>query len=79
MGYGGRKGVLNPPKNEPRRLGGCDSADSFEGLRAVLEREGFELTERQPMPLLIRETARKYQYIVADGTMWTRLPDTDSD
>lgn len=48
---------------------GC--SDSFEVMQQVMN-ENFELESRAPMPLLIREHARKYQYIVSDATVWRR-------
>ncbi len=44
---------------------------SLEGLRAILEPE-FDLVDEREMPLVIREHARKYQYIVAHATAWKR-------
>ena len=44
---------------------------SPEGLRAALG-ETFELVSEEDMPLLIREHARKYQYIVTHVSVWRR-------
>ena len=44
---------------------------SADGLAAVLGSE-FELVDARDMPLVIREHARKYQYIVAHATAWRR-------
>jgi len=50
-----------------------DGEESFQVMRARLERDGaFTLQDRFPVPLLIREHRRKYQYIVSDGTVWRR-------
>jgi 5-histidylcysteine sulfoxide synthase/putative 4-mercaptohistidine N1-methyltranferase len=51
---------------------GENGEDSFDVLRTHLEKNGFVLEERFPVPLLIREHRRKYQYIVADGTVWRK-------
>lgn len=53
-------------------LGGREISDSFEGLRSALE-PAFELRTSLDMPFLIRETARKYQWTVAQGSVWQRL------
>lgn len=45
----------------------------LDGLRALLAGE-FDLVEQHDLPLLIREHARKYQYIVAHATLWRRRP-----
>ncbi len=56
-------------------LGGYEheamSVRSIDGLRTILGDE-FELINEENMPLLIREHARKYQYIVAHATVWKR-------
>jgi|GEM_PF-301796 len=44
---------------------------SKDGIRAALG-EAFELVSEEDMPLLIREHARKYQYIVTHVTVWRR-------
>jgi 5-histidylcysteine sulfoxide synthase/putative 4-mercaptohistidine N1-methyltranferase len=44
---------------------------TFDGLKAALAND-FELVAREDMPLLIREHRRKYQYIVADMSVWRR-------
>jgi hypothetical protein len=52
---------------------GRDGEESFEVMREAMEKDGaFELIDRYPVPLLIREHKRKYQYIVADGSVWRR-------
>jgi putative 4-mercaptohistidine N1-methyltranferase len=51
---------------------GENGEDSFDVLKATLEKGGFTLEGRFPVPLLIREHRRKYQYIVADGTLSLR-------
>ncbi len=58
-----------PPENW---LGGTEQAeDSFNGLRAALE-PAFTLELEKDMPFLIKETARKYQWTVAQGSRWRR-------
>jgi putative 4-mercaptohistidine N1-methyltranferase len=52
-------------------LGGRPDVASFEALRALLDPH-FELAQRADMPFLLREHARKYQWSVADGTVWRR-------
>ena len=42
---------------------------SFDGLREALG-DRFELVERQDMPFMIREHARKFEYVVSDVTAW---------
>ena len=37
-----------------------------------MAKRGFEVEETYPIPLVIREHLRKYQYIVADATLWRR-------
>lgn len=58
-----------PPDNW---LGGVTAQDSFEGLSMALK-DDFKLIKTLDMPMLIRETARKYQWTVAQGSVWTRL------
>ncbi len=50
---------------------GAHSVSSVDGLAAILG-EAFELVDEQQMPLVIREHARKFQYIVAHATAWRR-------
>lgn len=45
---------------------------SAEVLRALLGEEGFALRREAEVPLVIREHARKYQYIVTHATLWQR-------
>lgn len=56
-------------------LGGFDQGegpvDSHAGLQAELGDE-FELLHRQDLPLVLREHARKFEFIVADATVWRR-------
>jgi len=56
-------------------LGGwlCDgrAVRTLDGLHAVLDPH-FALQRRLDMPLLIREHARKFEYIVAEATVWRR-------
>ena len=62
---------------EPDRKGGpFDTAHPFDRLPALgefLRAEGFELLREADEPLVIREHARKYQYIVAHATLWRRV------
>jgi 5-histidylcysteine sulfoxide synthase/putative 4-mercaptohistidine N1-methyltranferase len=46
---------------------------SAEALRALLQQEGFELLREADEPLVIREHARKYQYIVTHAMLWRRV------
>ncbi|MBC2595107.1 putative 4-mercaptohistidine N1-methyltransferase [Ruficoccus amylovorans] len=58
-----------PPENW---LGGTAKAeDSFNGLRGALE-PAFALEMEKDMPFLIKETARKYQWTVAQASRWVR-------
>jgi len=62
---------------EPDRKGDpLDTAHPFNRLPALgefLRAEGFELLREADEPLVIREHARKYQYIVAHATLWRRV------
>ena len=42
-------------------------------LLRAMEARGFERIYKEPFPLTIREHARKYQYIVADGSAWRKI------
>jgi 5-histidylcysteine sulfoxide synthase/putative 4-mercaptohistidine N1-methyltranferase len=42
-------------------------------LGEFLRAEGFELLREADVPLVIREHARKYQYIVTHATLWRRV------
>lgn len=46
--------------------------DSFEAMCEVLK-PNFELVERKPFPLMIREHRRKWQYIVPDASVFKRV------
>jgi putative 4-mercaptohistidine N1-methyltranferase len=46
------------------------------GLRAELE-EDFALTDVRDLPFLIREHARKFQFSVAQASVWRRNEETD--
>lgn len=48
-----------------------DDARSAETLRTILEAD-FELQVSRELPFLIREHARKFQYVVAQGWRWRR-------
>ncbi len=44
---------------------------TLDGLRSALEPQ-FEFTGTKDLPFLIREHARKYQWSVAQASLWTR-------
>lgn len=44
---------------------------TLEGLQAILAKD-FELTATKDLPFLIREHARKFQWSVAQGSLWRR-------
>jgi putative 4-mercaptohistidine N1-methyltranferase len=44
---------------------------TLETLQSLLQKD-FELMERKDMPFLIREHARKYQWSVAEATIWRK-------
>jgi putative 4-mercaptohistidine N1-methyltranferase len=56
-------------------LGGFDqdgkAVRTLDGLKESLAAD-FNLLKRLDLPLLIREHARKYEYIVAEATVWQR-------
>lgn len=53
-------------------LGGTEAkGDSFNGLRSTLEAD-FDLVKTKDIPFIIKETARKYQWTVAQGSVWER-------
>ncbi len=54
-------------------LGGCDGRTTLDGLRAALE-PAFSLRETKDLPFLIREHARKFQWSVAQASIWRRNP-----
>ena len=61
-------------------LGGYRTADgaavhSDETLRRVMAELGFRLLGEEDMPLLIREHARKYQFIVSHAMVFQRAPE----
>ncbi len=45
---------------------------SATALGALLRAEGFDLLREAEVPLVIREHARKYQYIVTHAMLWRR-------
>lgn len=57
----------------PRRnwIGGSDGQSTLDGLIAALE-PAFSLRETKDLPLLIREHTRKYQWSVAQASIWRR-------
>lgn len=53
-------------------LGGTsEKGESFAGLKAALQ-DDFELVDCKDMPFLIREHARKFQWSVAQSSLWTK-------
>lgn len=78
---GGRLVITTPSTwrqiHTPREnwLGGFDrdgrAVRTLDGLKTALASD-FVLRTRRDMPLLIREHARKYEYIVAEATVWQR-------
>lgn len=60
---------FTPPDNW---LIGESDGSSFDALRQQLESIGYELIIRRPMPFLIRETGRKFQFVVAEGSAWKK-------
>lgn len=65
---GGEKDDPNDTKKKKKKKA-CYSKDR---LKQVMESNGFALVHEEPMPLLIREHQRKYQYIVSEATVWKR-------
>lgn len=57
-------------------LGGRDANDarSFDTLKTILEPH-FEFQTSKDLPFLIREHARKFQYVIALGSRWKRRPE----
>jgi 5-histidylcysteine sulfoxide synthase/putative 4-mercaptohistidine N1-methyltranferase len=53
-------------------LGGNNDIMSIHGLHTILD-EHFELIHESNMPLVIREHARKFEYIIAHATVWKRI------
>jgi putative 4-mercaptohistidine N1-methyltranferase len=56
-------------------LGGFErdgrAVSTLDGLRAALAKD-FQLTETRDLPFLIREHARKFQWSVAQASIWIR-------
>jgi putative 4-mercaptohistidine N1-methyltranferase len=52
-------------------LGGKQNTRSITGLHRALDND-FEFLEETNMPLIIREHARKFEYIIAHATLWRR-------
>mmetsp|Transcript_15964 Transcript_15964/g.32998 ORF Transcript_15964/g.32998 Transcript_15964/m.32998 type:complete len:125 (-) Transcript_15964:405-779(-) len=46
---------------------------SKDTLRQVMEANGFEKIHEENIPLVIREHARKYQYIVSEASGWRKV------
>ena len=45
---------------------------SKDKLKEIMEGLGFEKIHEEQMPLVIREHARKYQYIISEATGWRK-------
>ncbi|KAL3929170.1 MAG: hypothetical protein SGARI_004828 [Bacillariaceae sp.] len=58
-------GFSDPVSKEPIR--------SKDVLQGVMHDNGFEKVHEEEMPLMIREHARKYQYIVSEATGWRKV------
>lgn len=52
-------------------VGASFAATSHDALTSLLQTQ-FELVRQQDMPFLIREHARKYQWSVAEATLWQK-------
>ena len=52
-------------------LGGYGGATTRDGLRSALG-ESFEFVKAKDLPFLIREHVRKFQWSVAEATIWRR-------
>ncbi len=52
-------------------LDGADSAETLAALGECLP--GFELLHEEDLPFMIREHRRKYEYIVAQVSVWRKL------
>lgn len=56
-------------------LGGFENESgvqtTFEGLKLILEKN-CDLTQRSNLPFLIREHSRKFQWSLAEGTVWKK-------
>lgn len=52
-------------------VGGIESRTTIDGLRAALE-PAFSLTATRDLPFLIREHARKFQWSVAQASIWRK-------
>jgi|SRR5665213_321276 len=78
---GGQLIITSPytwlPEYTPREnwLGGFardgHQVHTFAALKEILDAQ-FELSRRQDLPFVIREHARKFQYGVADASIWRR-------
>eukprot|EP00505_MAST-04D_sp_SCG-Rhode-Island_P005372 Stramenopile-MAST_4_protein_5372 len=49
-----------------------EAVDSQAALQKAMETRGFSRVYSDPIPLVIREHQRKYQYIIADATGWRK-------
>jgi 5-histidylcysteine sulfoxide synthase/putative 4-mercaptohistidine N1-methyltranferase len=58
-------GFYDPVSKKPIR--------SKDVLQRVMQDNGFEKIHEEEMPLVIREHARKYQYIVSEATGWRKV------
>jgi hypothetical protein len=50
-----------------------ETESAFQALHRILS-PSFELLEQKNLPFLIREHARKYQWSIAEATLWQRRP-----
>ncbi|WP_366938095.1 5-histidylcysteine sulfoxide synthase [Sulfurovum sp.] len=48
-----------------------ENVSTLDGLKEILEPQ-FELIDRQDIPFVIQETARKHQYTIAEMTVWQK-------
>ena len=46
--------------------------DSATTLLNAMEARGFKRIYNEPIPLVIREHQRKYQYIISDASAWQK-------
>lgn len=56
------------------RWPGGPQGDPGAGLRAAMKALGMRMLEERNLPFLIREHSRKYQWSVADLSLWERSP-----
>lgn len=71
-GNSGKPATISSAHRESKVAGEKVPVYTKERLREVMEEKGFELIHEEAMPLIIREHARKYQYIISDATGWRK-------